>query len=211
MSFWDRYLAPGDVRHAHLPTTSPTTPNQPEDAPRLAKPPIRIDAATRQRRQDAILYGGIFFTALSLFITRRSLRRKLLPGTVQQNTAGVPLAAGTAPGSEKFAPKTDGPLDAVEALGLATLNVFSFAMLAAGSAMKIFDIADIEDMRDGVRRGVGFDVYGGESEADKEMEGWIADVLARKDGTGDLRGEIVGKLAEMEGKERERRARGEAR
>ena len=48
-----------------------------------------------------------------------------------------------------------------------------------------------------MRRGVGEDIFAGETEADKEIEGWIADVLARKDGKWDLREGVAEKLAEL--------------
>ena len=75
-------------------------------------------------------------------------------------------------------------------------------LLAIGAGFIYWDIADIEDLRDKVRKGVGFDVYGGETDADKEIEGWVAEVLARKDGYGNLKDEIVDKLMELEQKER---------
>lgn len=75
-------------------------------------------------------------------------------------------------------------------------------MTAIGAGFIWFDIADIEDLRDRVRKGVGFDVYGGETDADKEIEGWVADILARKDGYGNIKDEIMDKLMELEQKER---------
>ncbi|KAK3112934.1 hypothetical protein LTR53_010274 [Teratosphaeriaceae sp. CCFEE 6253] len=190
MSLWDHYFAPGDLRRRQQLSTLPPTPT-PEEASRLANerldaPPRRINAAHRQRRQDALLYGGAFFTLLSLVVTRRSLKRKALafPKTFEPSNAPPP--------------KSDGAMDAAEALGLATLTTFSVAMLGAGAMAKWFDIADIEDLRDGVRRGVGFDVYGGDSEADKELEGWVAEVLARKDGEGGITESIAAKLKELD-------------
>ena len=67
-----------------------------------------------------------------------------------------------------------------------------------------FDLADIEDLRDGVRRAAGYDLYGGDSTADKEIEGWVAEVLARKDGQGGLREGIAEKVAELQRKDKEK-------
>ena len=64
--------------------------------------------------------------------------------------------------------------------------------------MKYFDIADLEDLREGYRRALGYDVHSGESAADREIEGWIADVLARRDGTGSLREGVAEKILELE-------------
>jgi hypothetical protein len=94
--------------------------------------------------------------------------------------------------------KVDGPLEAVQALGLATLNTFAFFMAGLGGAMKYFDFADVEDLREGYRRALGYDVHSGESAADKEIEGWIADVLSRQDGTGKLRESVAEKILELE-------------
>ncbi|KAK6383280.1 hypothetical protein LTR65_010264 [Meristemomyces frigidus] len=195
MSFWDRYLAPGDLRQqlqANLPPPAPPASTQDEttDQPTAKPEPApRIDAAHRRRRKDALLYGGLAFTFLSLFITRRSLVRK------QAQTHALRLK--TFEPSTTPPPKVDGGLEAAEALGLATLNVFAIAMATAGGLMTFFDVADLEDMRDQVRKGVGFDVYGGESEADRELEAWVADVLSRKDGEGDLKEGIAMKLQEL--------------
>lgn len=193
MSFWDRYLAPGDIRsrQQHQPqSTQPTPqPDEEEQRPPQPPPPPRIDAAHRRRRQDALLYGGLTFTLLSLLITRRSLIRK--QNQVRQIKLKTFEPSTTPP------PKADGGLDAAEALGLATLNVSAIAMAVVGGFCTWFDIADIEDLREGVRRGVGFDVYGGESEADKDLEAWVADVLSRKDGAGGLQEGVAAKLQEL--------------
>jgi len=183
MSFWDRYLAPGDIR-ARQRVNPPQQSNKTEQS--AENVPLRTDAGTRQRRQDALLYGGIAFTCLSLLVTRRTLLRK-------HGTYPKTFTPSNAP-----PPQVSGGLDAAEALGLATLNVCSFAMIVAGGLIKYFDIGDLEDMREQVRRGIGFDVYGGDSEADKEMEAWVADVLSRKDGEGGIKESIAQKLKDLE-------------
>ncbi|KAK5732017.1 hypothetical protein LTR17_010853 [Elasticomyces elasticus] len=191
-SLWD-YLLPGDLRarnQSTLPSPPPPPPASPEEDiatqnARHIPPPERLSRNARRVRQDSLLYGGLLFTGLSILVTRRSLKRKTLPFPslqAQNQTPGVIKPGLPKPGVKPEAlQKGDGAFDAAEALGLATLNTCSIALLAAGVVGKWFDIADVEDLRDGVRRGVGFDVYGGDSEADKEMEGWIADVLSRKD------------------------------
>lgn len=198
MSFWDRYLAPGDVRQqrlrqeqqqgeaakveAVLPIQAPTKP-------------ARINAAHRRRRQNALVIGGAIFTCFSLVITRRAMYRRQVSVYPRQFTPSN--AAG---------PKANGGLDAAAALGLASLNVFSVAMMSSGLFMSWFDIADVEDLRDQVRKAVGFDVYGGDSAADQEMEAWVADILTRKDDVGGLREGVLSKLAELDqmGKEKQK-------
>ena len=192
MSLWDKYLAPGDLRRGQKVRSSESQdgsrPNeQPGQSPFIVP---QLDAAQRVRRQNGLLFGGLAFTFLSLFITRRALRRKQLQDLPKKFTP-----------SNSSPTNVDGGLEAFEALYLATLNVGSFFMLGIGAAMKYFDIADIEDLRQAVRRGTGNDTNAGESDADREIEEWIAKLLSRKDGKGDLTDEDIKKrsvLAEVE-------------
>lgn len=199
MSLWDRYFAPGDLRaRRQALAPPPRLATQTEEA--LQKAAIRpsttsaaverVDPARRARRQNALFFGGLAFTMFSAFVTRRSMMRKRPPIPTTFTPSNAPL------------PKAEGGLDAAEALGLATINTVSVFMTAIGAGFIYWDIADIEDLRDKVRKGVGFDVYGGETDADKEIEGWVAEVLARKDGYGNIKDEIVDKLMELEQKER---------
>lgn len=198
MSLWDRYFAPGDLRARRQALAPPPLPESTEEQlqPEQIKPSAtsaaveRIDPARRFRRQNALFFGGLGFAMLSAWVTRRSLIRKRppIPATFKPSNAPPP--------------KAEGGLDAFEALGLATMNTVSVFMTAIGAGFIYFDIADIEDMREAVRKGMGFDVYGGETDADKEMEEWVAEVLSRKDGLGNIKEEIVDKLMEMERKEK---------
>lgn len=198
MSLWDRYFAPGDLRARRQALAPPPLPQQSEEQLQLAaiRPSAtsaaveRVDPARRARRQNALFFGGLGFAMLSAWVTRRSLIRKRppIPSTFTPSNAALP--------------KGEGGLDAIEALGLATMNTVSVFMAAIGAGFIYFDIADIEDLRDKVRRGVGFDVYGGETDADKEIEGWVAEILARKDGYGNIKEEIVDKLMDLERKEK---------
>lgn len=200
MSLWDRYFAPGDLRarrQALAPPPALQDPRQTEDQlqqaeinPSTTSTAVeRIDPARRARRQNALFFGGLGFAMLSAFVTRRSLIRKRPPIPTTFTPSNAPL------------PKAEGGLDAFEALGLATMNTVSVFMTAFGAASIYFDVADIEDMREMVRKSMGFDVYGGEKDADKEVEEWVAEVLNRKAGYGNLKEEIVDKLMEMEQKE----------
>lgn len=188
MSFWDRYLAPGDVRSARRTLEvqhKKAAEGAVEEAVKKPIRPPRLDPHIRAQRQNALLYGGALFTVLSVLVTRRAVARKILeaPSEVTAKTQAMS--------------KSSGPFDAAQALSLATLNVFSIGLLALGAVFKTFDIADIEDMRDKVRSGIGFDVYGGDDAADKELEEWVRDNLLTKDGGG-LKQDIVAKLAELE-------------
>jgi hypothetical protein len=73
-------------------------------------------------------------------------------------------------------------LEAFEALNLATINVVSFSMMAAGGTLWAFDISSMDDMRRKIRGGLGVDGTGrSEQDAEEEIEEWLATVLARKD------------------------------
>ena len=194
MSWWDKYLAPGDLcrQRQQAQPKPPLPPQHDPDKPvtLIPKPPPRIDASTRARRQNALLYGGATFTLLSLFITRRTMKRKYTSSTTPSPTDA----------------KVDGSLEAIQALGYATLNVFSFALFGIGAAMTYFDVGDLEDMREGLRRAAGYE--GDEhARADRELEGWVAEVLARRDGEGNLRSGIAEKVYELQ-REAERREKG---
>jgi hypothetical protein len=203
MSLWDRYFAPGDLRarrQALAPSPRLESASQIEE--RLQQAAIRpsttsaaverADPARRARRQNALFFGGIAFTIFSAFVTRRSLARKRPPIPTTFTPSNAPQ------------PKPEAGLDAAEALALATMNTVSVFATGIGAAFIYWDIADIEDLREKVRKGVGFDVYGGETDADKEIEDWVAEVLARKDGYNlvGMKDEIVDKLMELEQKEK---------
>lgn len=199
MSLWDRYFAPGDLRARRRALAPPAPPPSEHPENQLQQDQIkpsttsaaveRIDPARRFRRQNALFFGGLGFAMLSAWVTRRSLLRKRPPIPTKFTPSNAPP------------PKAEGGLDAVEALGLATMNTVSVFMTAIGAGFMYYDIADIEDLREKVRKGVGFDVYGGETDADEEIEAWVAEMLSRKDGFGNLKEEIVDKLMEMERKE----------
>ncbi|GAB7359575.1 hypothetical protein MBLNU230_g6762t1 [Neophaeotheca triangularis] len=200
MSFWDRYLAPGDLRARQQHSAS--SPEQPRDETTLpppTPPAQRIDAAHRFRRQNALLYGGLAFTMLSLIITRRSTRRRQLATYPRTFTTSSHISQSP---NSPAGGKSEPAIEAIQALGLATLLVSSTAMLGIGAAATYFDVADLEDLRQGVRSSLGYDVYGGdEGSADREIEGWIAEVLAKKDGKpglSDLKEGIAERVAKME-------------
>lgn len=79
------------------------------------------------------------------------------------------------------AEKGEDQLVAVEALGLATLNVFSFGVMMTGGLMFAFDISNVEDLRRKARS----KLYGPngvvDEAADQQVEEWIADILSRRD------------------------------
>lgn len=212
MSWWDKYFAPGDVRQQRQQIEQAATIPKDELQQSPIKPniPTRVNDATRARRQNALLYGGAAFLGLSIFVTRRALIRKKLaayPNLVKTQGGNAKIDVPTFTNSN-VSPRAEGGLDAAEALFLATLNTFSLFMFGTGAFMKYNNIGDVEDLRDWVRQGVGYDVYAGDTEADKEIEQWMAEILSRKDGVGDLKTSIVEKIAELAEIEKKKTAEG---
>ena len=79
---------------------------------------------------------------------------------------------------------TSGPLEAVEALSIASINVFSWAIFLVGGGLWAFDISGFEEFRSRMRRGMGIGTVRKEmsdEEVEEEIEEWIAGVLVRKE------------------------------
>ena len=80
----------------------------------------------------------------------------------------------------------------MEALSIASINVFSWAIFLVGGGLWAFDILGFEEFRSRMRRGMGIGTMREEmsdEEVDEEIEEWIAGVLARKEGKEQIRGE----------------------
>lgn len=83
----------------------------------------------------------------------------------------------------KAAKDTNGAIEAAEALGLATINVGSLAMVFTGGTMFALDIADMDDLRQKFRQRMGFDQSdNNDANADKEVEEWVKSILDNKEG-----------------------------
>ncbi|KLU83279.1 hypothetical protein MAPG_02343 [Magnaporthiopsis poae ATCC 64411] len=77
-------------------------------------------------------------------------------------------------------PDADGGMMATQALGLATLNVFSFAIMMTGGLAWGFDISSIDDMRDRARKQIlGEAARKTDEESEKELEEWMESMLLR--------------------------------
>ena len=125
----------------------------------------------RSRKQFTLFAAGATFFALSMAITKRSLlRRQRLPPAPLFHPSTRPLQP------------INGPVEAVEAVSIATINVTSFMMMVTGGALWSLDISNIEDARRKLRGGLGIDGSGrSEKEAEEEFEEWLATTLARKE------------------------------
>lgn len=196
MTFWDRWLAPGDIRaqlryeqrERDLKNSASTTSLSATN-PRPARQ--RLTHAQREWRKGSVFLGGLAFAIASLTLTRRALRKRLF----------LPKPPFYQPSHDTL-PPVSGGMEAVDALFLATLNVTAMGMAGVGTFMVGWDVAEVEDLRAAVTRGAGFDVYGGDKEADREIEGWVQEMFAkRKDDTnggGDVENVQVGVKEMME-------------
>jgi hypothetical protein len=128
--------------------------------------------STRSLKQLGLFFAGAGFLTVSTLITRRSVARKQIAAFPKfYQPSHRPAFKGE---------NAEGSLIAVEALGLATLNVVSFGIMATGGLSWAFDVSSVEDLRSMARRHVG--LPGGEADeaAEKEIEEWFAKMLSKK-------------------------------
>ncbi len=143
--------------------------------------------------------AGIAFTALSLLITRRSFARRRLAANPSLHTKSPAQ-------TQVQSAQVSAPMEAFEALNIATINVLSLMMLSTGGALWYFDIASMDDARRKLRGGLGVDGSGRtEEDAEEDFEEWLATVLSRKEAKERRReyeGEKVQRRANERGRER---------
>ena len=120
-----------------------------------------------------------------MLITRRAFARRRVAAAFYTNTPGHNAEAAS---------RFNAPMEAVEALSLATVNVLSTTMMATGGALWYLDINSMADARRLVRGGLGVDGSGkSEKEAEEEFEEWLATTLARKDAKTSKQAEAEGR------------------
>jgi hypothetical protein len=116
-------------------TTSPAPQNDDDPSVRLR----------RQKKQFSVMIAGTAFIVMSTIITRRGVARRIRwakPTYFRQNMHHP---------EQKF----DGGLEALEALSVATVNVFSWSIFYAGGMLWALDIASLEEMRSKLRVRLG--------------------------------------------------------
>ncbi|MCJ1380796.1 hypothetical protein MMC17_003905 [Xylographa soralifera] len=167
-------------------------PVPPSTPPTRTAPPPTL-TSQRSLRQLSLFFAGSTFFALSTLITRRALTRRRL----------AIFPSFYHPSNQPPKQPVDGALEAVEALGLATVNVLSVGMLAVGGTLWALDIGSLEDLQRKVRRGMGGEgsasgIGKGDREMEEEWEEWLAGVVERRKwkGKGKVRGEGEGDEAE---------------
>lgn len=111
---------------------------------------------------------------LSAFITRRAIDRRyraIRPKFFHTSHDSPPVTF-------------NGPLEALEALSISTINVFSYGMMMLGGTCWAFDIASVQELRERTRKRLGYEEViakeqsagGGVMEAE-----WIHNTLAKED------------------------------
>ncbi|RAL66805.1 hypothetical protein DID88_007588 [Monilinia fructigena] len=111
--------------------------------------------------------GGAGFVALSAFVTRRALVRKyrtLLPKFYTPSNR---------------VHEVDGSMEALEALSVATINVASISLMLTGGSLWALDISTVDDMRQRYRAKMGLLAQETNPEDEKQMEEWVATMMAR--------------------------------
>ncbi|KAG5931179.1 hypothetical protein E4U53_001901 [Claviceps sorghi] len=159
------------IAHMQHPST-PSPPSNPEAAASSSTrtgdaPPSSLTPRQRQARQLGLLFAGAGFMAASIAVARRSVLRRQLesfPKFYSSNRVVPRVDAG------------DRSLMAVQALGLATLNVASFGILLTGGIAWAFDLCDVRELRartqSALRRPGTFS-----EEDEKEMEQMMGSIL----------------------------------
>jgi hypothetical protein len=157
-------------------------------APSTDEPRFSSFFSQRARRQLGLFFAGAGFVALSTIVTRRALLRRY--------RATVPRFYQPSNRPNKI---TNGYMEALEALNLATVNVLSYAMMLGGGVLYAFDISSLDDMRRNVRskmgNGDGAEVN---EEEEKEIEKFFVDILEKTGRKFDKDGKEIGTAKQAE-------------
>ncbi|KHN98788.1 uncharacterized protein MAM_03250 [Metarhizium album ARSEF 1941] len=131
--------------------------------------PASPSPSERKMKQLGLLFAGAGFMAASVAVTRRAVLRRQLesyPRFYSSNRASLHIDSG------------ERSLMAVQALGLATLNVTSFGIMLTGGLAYSFDLCNIGELRErtqaALRRPGNFS-----PEDEKELEKMMGPILER--------------------------------
>lgn len=158
------YASPNmsQIPDSSAPSPSPSS-STPSDAPTPLSP------LQRKINQMGLLLAGAGFMAASIAVTRRAVIRRQVesfPKFYSSNKAVFEIDSG------------ERSLMAVQALGLATLNVMSFGVMLTGGIMYSFDLCNIGELR--ARTQAALRTPGNYSaEDEKEVEKIMSSILDR--------------------------------
>ncbi|KAF2397375.1 hypothetical protein EJ06DRAFT_584332 [Trichodelitschia bisporula] len=139
-----------------------------------AKPDTPPDTPfQRAKKQAGLFAAGGAFMLMSSLITRRAINRRIQwskPAFFHQSNM-PPIA------------KVDGPLEAMEALTLATVNTMSFGIMLVGGLAFAANISSLDELKKITKERVGFDVEAAPALGDPALskEEWINQVLMEED------------------------------
>lgn len=144
-------------------------------------PGSRSFTSPRALKQLGLAAAGSAFLLASIAVSRRAIARKTIssvPSTFQPNIR-PPIRAGDTLRGGASDKKSEPALDAAEALGLATLNVLSFAIFATGGVAFACDLSSVEDLKYYSRRKLYGPAGKPNEDTEKEMAEWVAGVLGK--------------------------------
>ena len=176
----------------HLATRAPNATRSLYGEQSLAASSAQDGAAYTRRKTEAPGYNPA-----SAIVTDTAEYTASNPPVTDPTATLSPTKGGSAAEQQPQAEEQDGSqpptaILAVEALSLATINVFSWAMLFTGGALWYLDVQSLGDLRRMIRGGLGVDGTGrSEQEAEEEVEEWIVGVLARKEDKERVRAQVV--------------------
>jgi hypothetical protein len=173
--------SPVDVKLSEEPST-------PVDSAQAAPPQIEYErtpiGSPRSLSQMSIFFMGASLFMVSASITRRAIYRRHIrefPRFYVPNTNP----------HEHFSPFQD----AVQALGIATMNVTAVGTMLVGGSLWAFDISNIREMRMILHGRLGYETFDDES---KMLLGYVAPDVPTE---GSLESKILEKRKQAEGKE----------
>jgi hypothetical protein len=129
----------------------------------------------RARRQLTLFLAGGVFLGLSIRVGRKAVLKRIHSMRPTFYAPNMPQPVQT----------FNGPLEAAEALYIATLNVGAFAMMMMGGTAWAFDIGSLQEMRWTLRERLYGDPTGkvleSKEEVKEETGEWIKDVLIHEE------------------------------
>ncbi|ROT34700.1 hypothetical protein SODALDRAFT_329562 [Sodiomyces alkalinus F11] len=137
-------------------------------------PSSRVDnriVSPRSINQLGLFFAGAGFTLVSALITRRAVVRKKI--------SALPKFYHTSHAPAGLQGNAEGSLIAIEALGLATLNVVSVGIMATGGLAWAFDLSSLEDLRERSRQSLYGHARQTDEAGEREMEEFATMLLTK--------------------------------
>lgn len=188
---WGSSPTPAPPPPAAIPPPPPAPPvvSIPVPAAAATTPPAEPMSETKRvLRQVTLPVLGGAFLLLSVGLTRRSTAKRI--------KAMIPPYYH--PNNQPPLNPPNGAFDAVEALQLATLNVFSVAMLMVGGGAFAMNVSTIDELREKFKvTDMGEEWEGQKQAAEEEFEEWVVSVLARKELKDKVKSDFENELAKQ--------------